>query len=240
MTKQASSKPRTVYRRPASTGPLESTVLREEPETLDTELLQEEEAEAKAVAEKERPGLTMFTDGSQLDNGAAGYAVVWLQPGGLRCRVRCSRKGTGSGLAKTDHAGAGHDLHGRAGSHQKDGLGRTRPRPAVRAAGQEAHRGAMKSKARHHHRDPMVPGLQGYRRQREGRRVDEDRSGGARHPRGGMAELLGPFGGPPNAAPPVSGEPQAGDLREEVGGGVPMGGGSNLQEEAPHAGQSKA
>ena len=30
-------------------------------ETHDAELLQEEEAEAKAVTEKERPGLTMFT-----------------------------------------------------------------------------------------------------------------------------------------------------------------------------------
>jgi len=39
-------------------------VLLEEPETLDAELLQEEEAEAKAAAEVTRPGLTMFTDGS--------------------------------------------------------------------------------------------------------------------------------------------------------------------------------
>jgi len=56
---------------------VESTVLLEEPETLDVELLQEEEVEAKAAAEKERPGLIMFTDGSRLDDGAAGYAVVW-------------------------------------------------------------------------------------------------------------------------------------------------------------------
>ena len=44
-------------------GTTESIVLLEEPETLDAELLQEEEAEAKAEAEKTRPGLTMFTDG---------------------------------------------------------------------------------------------------------------------------------------------------------------------------------
>jgi len=61
----------------AYAGRVESTVLLEEPETLDAELLQEEEAEAKAAAEKERPGLTMFTDGSRLDNGADGHAVVW-------------------------------------------------------------------------------------------------------------------------------------------------------------------
>jgi len=58
-------------------GGTKSTILLEEPETLGAELLQEEEAEAKAEAEKDHPGLTMFTDGSQLDSGAAGYAVVW-------------------------------------------------------------------------------------------------------------------------------------------------------------------
>ena len=61
----------------AHRGRTESTLLLEEPETLDAELLQEEEAEAKAEAEKTRPGLTMFTDGSRLDDGATGYAVVW-------------------------------------------------------------------------------------------------------------------------------------------------------------------
>jgi len=57
-------------------GRTESTVLLEEPETLEVELLQEE-AEAKAEAEKARPGLTMFTDGSRMEDRAAGYAVVW-------------------------------------------------------------------------------------------------------------------------------------------------------------------
>jgi len=52
--------------------------LLEEPETLDAEALQEEEAEAKMEAEGMRPGLAMFTDGSRLDNGTTpGYAVVW-------------------------------------------------------------------------------------------------------------------------------------------------------------------
>jgi len=60
----------------AFAGRTETTVLLEEPETLDAELLQEEEAEAKAEAGKTRPGLTMFTDGSRLDDGAAGH-VVW-------------------------------------------------------------------------------------------------------------------------------------------------------------------
>jgi hypothetical protein len=57
-------------------GRTESSVTLEEPETLDAELLQEEEAEEKTEAESTRPGLTMFTDGSRLDGGATGYAVV--------------------------------------------------------------------------------------------------------------------------------------------------------------------
>ena len=48
-----------------------------EPGLLNAELLQEDEADAKAEAEKPGPGLTTFTDRSRLFNGAAGYAVVW-------------------------------------------------------------------------------------------------------------------------------------------------------------------
>jgi len=58
-------------------GGTESIVLLEVPETLDGELLQEGGAEAKAAAEKDRPGLTIFTDRSRLDRGAGGYSVVW-------------------------------------------------------------------------------------------------------------------------------------------------------------------
>jgi len=61
----------------AHAGSTEGTVLLEEPEALNAELLQEEEAEATAEAEKARPGLTMYTDGSRMEDGAAGYAVVW-------------------------------------------------------------------------------------------------------------------------------------------------------------------
>ena len=58
-------------------GRTENSVTLEEPETVDAELLQAEEAEQKSEAERTRPGLTMFTDGSRLDGGATGYAVVW-------------------------------------------------------------------------------------------------------------------------------------------------------------------
>jgi len=54
---------------PPLPSPMESTVLLEEPETLGTDLLQEEEAEAKAEAERSRLGLTVFTDGLRLDSG---------------------------------------------------------------------------------------------------------------------------------------------------------------------------
>jgi len=52
-------------------------VLLEELEAFSTELVQEEEEEAKAKAEMDRSGLTMFTDGPGLGGGMAGYAVVW-------------------------------------------------------------------------------------------------------------------------------------------------------------------
>ena len=55
----------------------EETVLLEEPETFDAELIQEKREAAKREAEKKRPGLVMFTDGSRLEDGAAGYVVAW-------------------------------------------------------------------------------------------------------------------------------------------------------------------
>jgi len=61
----------------AYAGSTERTVLLEEPETFDAVLRQEEEEVAKAEAEKARPGLAMFTHGSLMEDGAAGYALVW-------------------------------------------------------------------------------------------------------------------------------------------------------------------
>jgi ribonuclease HI len=55
----------------------ERIVLLEEPESFDAELIREEREEAKREAGRQRPGLVMFTDGSRLENGAAGYAVAW-------------------------------------------------------------------------------------------------------------------------------------------------------------------
>jgi hypothetical protein len=44
---------------------------------LDVITVVEGQADAKAEAERSRPGLTIFTDGSRTDCGAVGYAVVW-------------------------------------------------------------------------------------------------------------------------------------------------------------------
>jgi ribonuclease HI len=61
----------------AHRGRTETTILLEQPEALDAETLSEDEKGAKTEAERTRPGLTMFTDGSRLENGKVGYAVVW-------------------------------------------------------------------------------------------------------------------------------------------------------------------
>jgi ribonuclease HI len=63
--------------RTGDAGRAEKTVLLEEPDALDAETIQEDEKTAKPEAERTRPGLTVFTDGSRLDSGAACYAVTW-------------------------------------------------------------------------------------------------------------------------------------------------------------------
>jgi len=54
--------------------------------------------------------------------------------------------------------------------------------------------------------------------------VGKDCGGGARHPRGGKAELLGPGGGTRDASSKVSREHQAGDLGRRRGSGLEPGG----------------
>jgi hypothetical protein len=58
-------------------GRTKTTALPEELEAFDADTIQEDEAAAKAETERPRLGLTMFTDGSRLDSGAAEYAVTW-------------------------------------------------------------------------------------------------------------------------------------------------------------------
>ena len=78
----------------------EETVLLEVATPLEATITIEEEAAAALEARSSnRPGLTIFTDGSRLENGATGYAVTWkkgfvlarpqdphgMAPRGLRC-----------------------------------------------------------------------------------------------------------------------------------------------------------
>jgi len=86
----------------------------------------------------------------------------------------------------------------------------------------------------------MVPSPQGSRWQREGRRVGKDCSRGAEHPRGGVAELLRPNEGAGGTSPMISRQPQAGNLREKVGGGTSVGRGPNLEDEVPYAEEPEA
>jgi len=70
--------------------------------------------------------------------------------------------------------------------------------------------------------------------------MGEDCGGSARHPRGGMAKLLGPDGGSPHATPAVPRKPQAGDFGEKVGGSSAMGWRPDLQEEIQNAEKPQA
>jgi len=46
------------------------------PEKLGSAIIVEEQKEAEEEAERDRAGLTIFTDGSRLNSGGTGYAVV--------------------------------------------------------------------------------------------------------------------------------------------------------------------
>jgi ribonuclease HI len=61
----------------AHIGRTEEVVLRRSLEALEAITVIEDSGSAKAAAERPRPGLTIFTDGSRSDNGAVGYAVTW-------------------------------------------------------------------------------------------------------------------------------------------------------------------
>jgi hypothetical protein len=55
-------------------GRLEETTLQKVPEPFEATVVLKERVKAKAEAEvEERPGLTMYTDGSRMQSGAAGY-----------------------------------------------------------------------------------------------------------------------------------------------------------------------
>jgi len=57
-------------------GRTEEIVLPAVPEKIGAVIIIEEPKGAKEEAERDRPGLTLFTDGSRIDSGAIGYAVT--------------------------------------------------------------------------------------------------------------------------------------------------------------------
>jgi len=166
------------------------------------------------------PGLTMFTDGSRLDDGAAGYVVVWKngQLGGYqnshglhtagRPTARSAPPSPGRWrprFEKTDEPGASHDLHRRTGGRPSDGW----PQRSLALARstrsrQESTSPCYGEPGRTSPPGLVVPSAQGSPRKREGRRMDKARGGGAHRPRGGMARLFGPGGGVRRRSPDPS------------------------------------
>jgi len=168
------------------------------------------EAEAKAEAEKNRPGLTMFTDGSRPGDEAAGHSVVW-QNGqtwvGIKTHMGYNEETYGEERATlataletasrrqttpervTIFTGA----QGRC--RQAEGLGGAWPRLDLRAPGKKANCGAAEGPAGHHHRGPVVPTAQLGPMKREGRRVGQACGEGARRLWGEMVRIVGPGGG---------------------------------------------
>jgi len=95
----------------------------------------------------------MFTDGSRLDNGAAGYAVVWkrgLTWVGIKTHMGYSQEAYDAGCAALARALESASrrqttpervtIFTDAQAAIRRILGGTWPRPAVRSPGKEAHR----------------------------------------------------------------------------------------------------
>jgi len=68
-------------------------VLLEVASSLDASTTIEEEAAVANAKQLNRPGLTISTDGSRLENGATGYAVTWKK--GLTCKGHKTHMGWG-------------------------------------------------------------------------------------------------------------------------------------------------
>jgi len=56
---------------------MEETEITRKPEKMEAVRIVKERGRAIEEAEKDREGLTLFTDGSRLKSGATGYAVTW-------------------------------------------------------------------------------------------------------------------------------------------------------------------
>jgi len=182
----------------------ESTVLLEEPENIDAELLQEEER---------RPGLDLpysrtghdWTAGppvarwfGRAANPGWALGLAWAITKGHAYGAECAALARALGSASRGRATPGRvAICAGPDCRRTDGSEEPGPRPAVRAPGEEAHRCTEENQTGYHHRDSVVSGTQGSRRQRKGRRMGKDCGRGARRPRGGMDELPVPGRGAP-------------------------------------------
>jgi len=214
-------------------GQTEGTVLLEDPETLDAELLQDEEEEAKAEAERARPGLTMFTDGSRLDNRATGYAVVWKR--GLTWTGVKGHMGSNQEAYDAECAALAHALEEATRRNTTPErvtiftdaqaairrMASDEPGPGQQYALQARKHIATLRKAR--------PGIVIEIRWCPAHKGIAGNEKGDEWARGCRA------GWRPQAYPQIARQPGAGDLGEEVGGGAPMGRRLDLQDEVPHA-----
>jgi hypothetical protein len=147
----------------------------EEPGAFEANRIQEEEATTRTEAERPSSGLTMSTDGSRLDSGAAGYAATW-QNGqhwvGIETNMGYNQKGNDTecaALVRALETAAKRQttpemvqlLHRRPGGHQAHGIGGTWPQESdVHDPGAETHRGAKEGQTGHHHPDLVVPSAQ--------------------------------------------------------------------------------
>ena len=165
-------------------GRMESTVLLEDPETLDAELLQEEVAEAKRS--RNGGGQAWPYSRTRLDHGAAGYSAVW-QNGQSWVDVK-STWDTPRKPTRRQTAPERATIFTGARAPPKHAASEV-PGPSQICALQITNHIAALQRARPDIaiRNPLVPRAQGRLRKREGRRVGQARGGGARHPRGGMA-----------------------------------------------------
>ena len=163
----------------------------------------------------------MITDGSRLDDGAAGYAVVWKD-----CQTwKGIKTHMGYNQEANDAECAVLACALESASRRNTTLERvtifTDAQAAIRRmASEEPGPGQQHAlQAREHiaalrMAGPGViieilwcPAHKGVAGSEKADEMGEDRGGRARHPRGGMADLLVPDGGAPDAIPTAPREP---------------------------------
>jgi len=136
------------------------------PSELGAEVLVEGREEAKEAAEQDGTGLTVFTDGSRVETGASGYAVVWRKKRRKGWASTKAHMGFNQEAFDAECAALARVLEwqrgegvprkglrffGCASSNSEDHVRRTRPRTTVRPESKEVDSTAESSKTRHQH-----------------------------------------------------------------------------------------